>query len=69
MSCLHYCVGPDGEAGLTLAALAFEFVQNGGGGWKPGMSNSWSNIGKAFSHKHYRTYQAGRFVSHAAGWM
>lgn len=33
------------------------------------MARSWSNIALALSHKNYRTYQAGRFLSHTAAWM
>ncbi len=33
------------------------------------MAGSWSNLGKALRHKHYRTYQGGRFFSHTASWM
>ncbi len=33
------------------------------------MTQSWSNIAVAFRHKHFRTYQGGRFFAHTAGWM
>ena len=32
-------------------------------------THSWSNIARAFSNRHYRTYQIGRFVSQVTTWM
>ncbi len=33
------------------------------------MAGSWSNLGRALRHKHYRLYQGGRFFSHTTSWM
>ena len=33
------------------------------------MAESWSNLGRALRHKHYRLYQAGRIFSHTTSWM
>ncbi len=32
-------------------------------------NQSWSNLAAAFRHKHYRTYQTGRFLSQFTTWM
>jgi MFS family permease len=33
------------------------------------VNDGWGNIARAFSNKHYRTYQIGRFVSQITTWM
>jgi MFS family permease len=33
------------------------------------ITSGWSNVRRAFAHRHYRTYQTGRFVSQITVWM